>query len=349
MSEPLLTVKNLRVEFSAARDPMSSEVFAAIDDVSFDIGAGETLGLVGESGSGKSTLARAILRLIPAARGQVLWRGRNLLTMGARELRCERRNLQLVFQDPLASLDPRMRIGEILGEPLEIFEPSSSAPDRRVRIERMLEKVGLSAQFAQRYPHEFSGGQCQRIAIARAMMPGPKVLICDEAVSSLDVSIQGQIVNLLQDLQRELGMGMLFISHNLAVVRHISRRVLVLFGGSAVELAPRDSLFAAPAHPYTRVLLSAVPGLHSQPRAAPLAELQSADATPAERISTGCVFARRCVHRAAECLVLPPRLEQVADQHWVACHRWRQLGAVPPTPAAPPPEPQRSVPPAPNS
>ncbi|HMD73381.1 MAG TPA: oligopeptide/dipeptide ABC transporter ATP-binding protein [Steroidobacteraceae bacterium] len=342
MSEPLLEVKNLRVEFAAARDPLSAEVFAAIDDVSFEIGAGETLGLVGESGSGKSTLARAILRLIPAARGQVLWRGRNLLTMGAQELRSERRNLQLVFQDPLASLDPRMRIGEILGEPLEIFEPSLSATDRQIRIERMLGKVGLAAEFARRFPHEFSGGQCQRIAIARAMMPGPRILICDEAVSSLDVSIQGQIVNLLGDLQRELGMGMLFISHNLGVVRHISRRVLVLFGGSAVELAPRERLFAAAAHPYTRALLAATPGAHPQPLAAP-AELLAAEAAPAEQTSGGCVFFDRCIHRAGECRISAPRLEQIAELHFVACHRWRQLPAVAPS------EPQRQAPPSRNS
>ncbi len=282
MSEALLAVKNLRVEFSAAREPFSPQVFAAVDDVSFEIGAGETLGLVGESGSGKSTLARAILRLVPAARGEVLWRGRNLLTMGSRELRAERRNLQMVFQDPLASLDPRMRIRDILAEPLAIFSPSMSARERRDRVERMLERVGLAGDFAQRYPHEFSGGQCQRIAIARAMMPGPKILICDEAVSSLDVSIQGQIVNLLHDLQRELGMGMLFISHNLGVVRHVSRRVLVLFGGSAVELAPRDRLFAAPAHPYTRALLAAVQGMHS-PQAAASGELLAAKPRPPSR------------------------------------------------------------------
>jgi oligopeptide transport system ATP-binding protein len=329
MSDALLAVKNLRVEFSAAREPFSPQVFAAIDDVSFEIGAGETLGLVGESGSGKSTLARAILRLVPSTRGEVLWRGRNLLTMGARELRAERRHLQMVFQDPLASLDPRMRIRDILAESLAIFSPSMSAPQRHERVLRMLERVGLAGEFAQRYAHEFSGGQCQRIAIARAMMPGPKILICDEAVSSLDVSIQGQIVNLLHDLQREHGMGMLFISHNLGVVRHVSRRVLVLFGGSAVELAPRDRLFASPAHPYTRALLAAVPGLQTAQPAATGDLLASEQAAPAGGAASGCIFASRCVHRAAECLVAPPRLEQVAEQHWVACHRWRQLPSAP--------------------
>ncbi len=327
MSEPLLRVRNLRVEFPAGHGPFSPEVFAAIDDVSFEIAASETLGLVGESGSGKSTLARAMLRLVPAARGEVLWRGRNLLAMGAQELRGERRNLQMVFQDPLASLDPRMRIHEILAEPLAIFEPSSSARERQIRVERMLERVGLAAEFAQRYPREFSGGQCQRIAIARAMMPGPKILICDEVVSSLDVSIQGQIVNLLQDLQLELGMGMLFISHNLGVVRHISRRVLVLYAGSAVELAPRDQLFASPAHPYTRDLLAAVPGLRAPPPLQVPRERMGGEAAPAEGVSGGCVFSGRCSYARAECLNSPPRLERISEQHWVACHRWRQLQA----------------------
>lgn len=330
MSEPLLRVKNLRVEFSSARKLLAPEAFAAIDDVSFDIEAGETLGLVGESGSGKSTLARALLRLIPAVRGEVRWCGRDLLAMGARELRNERRNLQLVFQDPLSSLDPRMRIGEILAEPLRIFEPSLNERERQARIDRILERVGLVGSLGDRYAREFSGGQCQRIAIARAMMPGPKILICDEAVSSLDVSIQGQIVNLLRDLQLELGMAMLFISHNLGVVRHISHRVLVLYGGRAVEIAPCERLFAAPAHPYTRALLAAVPALlplRSSAAADPLA----GEAPRLDEVSKGCVFSSRCAYAAAECLTTRPILEQISEQHWVACHRWRQLSA--PTPA----------------
>lgn len=250
VSGSLLEVRGLRVELGG---------HVVLHDIGFEISPGEILGLVGESGSGKSTLARALLRLIPAARGTVLWRGTNLLTCPSGELRRRRRELQIIFQDPLASLDPRMSVGEILAEPLQIFEPALSARERRGCIAAMLARVGLAAEAAQRYPHEFSGGQCQRIGIARAMLLEPKLLVCDEPVSSLDVSIQGQIVNLLSDLQRELGTAMLFISHNLAVVRHLSRRVMVMQAGRIVEVADRDALFAAPAHPYTKALLEAVP------------------------------------------------------------------------------------------
>jgi len=253
MTQPrqsLLEVRGLRVEFEGR---------AAVDDVSFDIAPGEVLGLVGESGSGKSTLARALLRLVPAARGTVSFRGTDLLRCTGRVLRRRRRDLQIVFQDPLASLDPRMTVGEILAEPLAIFEPALGKRERRARIAAMLERVGLAPQAATRYPHEFSGGQCQRIGIARAMMQRPELLVCDEPVSSLDMSIQGQIVNLLSDLQRDLGTAMLFISHNLAVVRHLSQRVMVMYAGRIVEIAGASELFAAPVHPYTRALLAAVP------------------------------------------------------------------------------------------
>ncbi|HEY3851075.1 MAG TPA: ATP-binding cassette domain-containing protein [Steroidobacteraceae bacterium] len=250
MSEPLLDVRGLGVDFRGVR---------ALGEVSFEIRAGETLGLVGESGSGKSTLARALLRLIPASRGQILWRGVDLLRCDAAALRSRRRDLQIVFQDPVASLDPRMTAADTLAEPLRIFEPHIAAGGRRMRIARMLERVGLAKSMLGRYPHELSGGQCQRIGIARAMMLDPKLLVCDEPVSSLDVSIQGQIVNLLIDLQRELGTAMLFISHNLAVVRHISHRVVVIQEGNVIESGTCDALFAAPVHPHTRALLAAVP------------------------------------------------------------------------------------------
>jgi oligopeptide transport system ATP-binding protein len=256
--EPLLRVSQLSVNFDG---------HAAVRDVSFDLFAGETLGLVGESGSGKSTLARAILRLVVAAHGSVFWRGEDLLACDAAALRARRRDLQIIFQDPLASLNPRMSVGETIAEPLRIFEPALSTSARQTRVEQMLERVGLSAAMARRYPHEFSGGQCQRIGIARAMILGPKLLICDEPVSSLDVSIQGQIVNLLLDLQRDAGTAMLFISHNLAVVRHLSHRIMVMYSGSIVEAASRDDLFRAPVHPYTRALLAAVPSI--PPVAAP--------------------------------------------------------------------------------
>jgi ABC-type glutathione transport system ATPase component len=246
----LLEVRGLGVDFRG---------FRALGEVSFEIGAGETLGLVGESGSGKTTLARALLRLIPASRGAVVWQGIDLLRCGAEALRRQRRDLQIVFQAPAASLDPRMTVAQALAEPLRVFEPGVPAPGRRIRITRMLERVGLSNALLGRYPSELSGGQCQRIAIARSMMLQPKLLVCDEPVSSLDVSMQGQIVNLLIDLQHELGTAMLFISHNLAVVRHISHRVMVMRRGDVVETAACDTLFAAPAHSYTQALLAAVP------------------------------------------------------------------------------------------
>lgn len=257
MTAPLLRVSDLRVEFASERGLSTRRRIVAVQDVSFDLYAGETLGLVGESGSGKSTLARAILGLVPTAAGSVLWRGENLLALGAAALRARRRDLQIVFQDPLASLDPRMTVGDILAEPLRIFEPRIPRLAREERVHRMLGRVGLEPSMSGHYPHEFSGGQCQRIGIARAMMSAPQLLVCDEPVSSLDVSIQGQIVNLLQDLQDETGMAMLFITHNLAVVRHVGHRVLVMYRGRLVEAATREDLFAAPAHPYTRELLAA--------------------------------------------------------------------------------------------
>jgi len=250
MSEPLLDVRGLGVDYRGVR---------ALGDVSFEIRTGETVGLVGESGSGKSTLARALLRLIPVSRGQVLWQGSDVLQWDTSTLRNHRRDMQIVFQDPVASLNPRMTVAGTLAEPLRVFERHLSGPEQRLRIARMLERVGLDESMLGRYPHELSGGQCQRIGIARAMMLHPKLLVCDEPVSSLDVSIQGQIVNLLADLQREFETAMLFISHNLAVVRHISHRVVVIHDGNVIESGTCDALFAAPVHPYTRALLAAVP------------------------------------------------------------------------------------------
>ena len=307
----LLRVQGLRVRFDR---------FVALDDVSFELREGETLGLVGESGSGKSTLARAVLRLIPAE-GQVLWRGTNLATCSPSRMRALRRDLQPVFQDPLASLNPRMRVGDAIAEPLEIFEPQLAAGARAARVGEMLERVGLSATMMRRYPHEFSGGQCQRIGIARAMVLRPKLLVCDEPVSSLDVSMQGQIVNLLADLQRELGTAILFISHNLAVVRHLSHRVLVMYRGRLVESADNESLFGSPTHPYTRALLAAVP---DPSQASAGRALAADDASAAPRVG-GCPFRGRCVHAAPDCSFRTPELQTVRPHHTVACHRWREV------------------------
>jgi oligopeptide transport system ATP-binding protein len=326
----LLRVADLRVEFGAR---------TALSDVTFELFAGETLGLVGESGSGKSTLARAILRLVAPSKGSVVWRGRDLLACEPAALRALRRDLQIVFQDPLASLNPRMTVGETIAEPLRIFEPGLDAPARRARVGGMLERVGLAAGMIGRYPHEFSGGQCQRIGIARAMILGPKLLICDEPVSSLDVSIQGQIVNLLLDLQRDVGTAMLFISHNLAVVRHLSHRILVMYSGRLVEIAARDALFAAPVHPYTRALLAAVPApppardgtpgpLRAPPMDAPPIPIEPSAPLP----EAGCAFRDRCRYAVAVCGTTVPPLEAVAAGHWVACHR---SGEFTPSPLRP--------------
>ncbi|HEX3913529.1 MAG TPA: ABC transporter ATP-binding protein [Steroidobacteraceae bacterium] len=307
MSDPLLQVRNLTVDFGAQR---------VLSDVNFDLFRAETLGLVGESGSGKSTLARAILRLLRPAQGSVEFSGVNLLSSSARVLRAQRRNLQIVFQDPLASLNPRMRAGDAVAEPLKIFEPQSAPGARRRQVAAMLERVGLSADMAARYPHELSGGQCQRVAIARAMILQPALLICDEAVSSLDVSIQGQIVNLLLDLQAQTGMAMLFISHNLAVVRHLCSRVLVMYCGKLVEIADCDALFAAPLHPYTQALLAAVPRIDGTPGpAVPAAAEHSA------RAPSGCAFRYRCAFALPVCASQEPPLAQISGGHWAACHR----------------------------
>ena len=314
-SDPLLRVTDLRVQFG---------VHAALRDITFDLYAGETVGLVGESGSGKSTLARAILRLVRVSHGSVLWRGRDLLSCDSSALRPLRRDLQIVFQDPLASLNPRMTVGEAIAEPLRIFEAGLNAQERRGRVVSMLERVGLAADMISRYPHEFSGGQCQRIGIARAMILSPKLLVCDEPVSSLDVSIQGQIVNLLLDLQRDAGTAMLFISHNLAVVRHLSHRILVMYAGRLVEIAPRDALFAAPIHPYTRALLAAVPSRTPEPRPVQASPAPVA-ASSSQPVTTGCAFRDRCAYALAACATLVPPLEETAAGHWVACHRSREV------------------------
>jgi oligopeptide transport system ATP-binding protein len=320
MTEPLLRVTDLRVEYGA---------HAVLCDVTFDLFPGETLGLVGESGSGKSTLARAILRLVRARNGSVAWCGRELLSCDAVALRRLRRDLQIVFQDPLASLNPRMTIGDSIAEPLHIFEPDLNARARKVRVGGMLERVGLAADMIDRYPHEFSGGQCQRIGIARAMILGPKLLICDEPVSSLDVSIQGQIVNLLLDLQRDAGTAMLFISHNLAVVRHLSHRILVMYSGRLVEIAPRDALFATPVHPYTRALLAAVPSPAPVRDAAAMPLFVEPSriepSASALTLDSGCAYRDRCAYALAVCTTTVPSLDDVAAGHSVACHRSREL------------------------
>ena len=307
----MLEARKLCVRFGA---------HTVLRDINFELQAGETVGLVGESGSGKSTLARALLRLVKAASGSIFWRGQDLLSCQPAALRRLRRDLQIVFQDPLASLNPRMSVGESVAEPLKIFEPSWNARARQARVEAMLERVGLEAGMSGRYPQELSGGQCQRVGIARAMVLNPALLVCDEPVSSLDVSVQGQIVNLLLDLQRDEGMAMLFISHNLAVVRHLSHRVLVMYAGTLVETAARDALFAAPIHPYTRALLASVP----PPPGAHGAKLPALTAPAAEAVlheDAGCAFRSRCAFAIRICAETVPLPQEAAPGHFSACHR----------------------------
>ncbi|MFU8877100.1 MAG: ABC transporter ATP-binding protein, partial [Wenzhouxiangellaceae bacterium] len=263
MRPPILSVENLSVNF---RVDMSDRLFRhdyrtvrAVDRVGFELTAGETLGIVGESGCGKSTLARAILGLVKPTSGRVCWLGENLSVMDEAQLRDKRRQLQMIFQDPFGSLDPRMNVGQIVGEPLKNFYPSMSRMQVNERVSGMLKMVGLSPELINRYPHEFSGGQAQRIGIARALVINPRLVVCDEPVSALDVSVQAQIINLLKDLQKKLQLSLIFIAHDLSVVRHVSDRVLVMYLGRIMEIAERERIYATPAHPYTRALIDSVP------------------------------------------------------------------------------------------
>lgn len=260
---PLLEVKDLRVWFPVLGGLMRRKVddIKAVDGVSFSVEPGQTVGLVGESGSGKTTVGRALLKLIKATSGQVFFDGRDILPMGERDFRPLRSEMQMIFQDPFGSLNPRLTCGDIIGESLEVHFKSMSRPDRATRVAELLQQVGLKPEMAGRYPHEFSGGQRQRIGIARALAVKPRFIVCDEPVSALDVSVQGQIVNLLKDLQQELGISYLFIAHDLAVVEHISDFVLVMHHGRIVEAAPASEIYANPQHEYTRTLLAAVPQL----------------------------------------------------------------------------------------
>ena len=300
----------------------------ALHDVSLELRPGEALGVVGESGSGKSTLVRAALQLIRPGAGRVTWMGRELSALPARELKLLRRDLQIVFQDPLASLDPRMTIGRIVAEPLEIHEPGLAAEARQRRVAQMLARVGLEAGLAMRYPHELSGGQCQRVGIARAMITGPRLLVCDEPVSALDVSVQAQILDLLASLKSEHGMSILLVSHNLAVVRRLCDRVLVLYRGRMMELADADALFSRPLHPYTRELLDAVPVVDPdvQPQRLALARRREAPELRGEHDSPqGCVFRARCPHAISQCAARVPVWEAGSGGSWVACHRFREV------------------------
>ncbi len=327
MTAPILSVRDLKVHFPVRTGGVivgRYQNLRAVDGVSFDLAPGETLGIVGESGCGKTTLGRAVLQLLPATSGTVTWLGREMTGLDAAAVKAAREDMQIVFQDPLASLDPRMTAGDIVAEPLRNYHPELSRADVARRVAGLMEQVGLLPGMVNRYPHEFSGGQCQRIGIARAMILKPKLVICDEPVSALDVSVRAQVINLLKDLQKTFGLSMLFISHDLAVVRHISDRVLVLYLGKVMELATRDSLYRAPRHPYTRALMSAVPIPDPvQERAKPRIIL-SGDLPSPLNPPSGCVFRTRCPKATAVCAETEPARESPSPGHDVWCHHWRE-------------------------
>jgi oligopeptide/dipeptide ABC transporter ATP-binding protein len=316
---PLLSVRHLTKHYPVRKGVFSrvSGYVHAVDDVSFSIGPGETLGLVGESGCGKSTTGKAILKLTDATAGSIEWRGQPLTNLGAREMRPIRRELQAVFQDPYASLNPRMRAIDVVAEPIRNFE-RATLPEIRERVAELFAKVGLRADQMVKYPYEFSGGQRQRLGIARALAPNPKLIVCDEPVSALDVSVQAQVINLLMDLQDELGLSYLFIAHDLAVVEHISHRVAVMYLGRIVELTDKRSLFSAPQHPYTEALLAAVPvpdPTFKRSRAIVAGDVPSPIAPP-----PGCRFHTRCPYAFDRCRIEEPVMREVRPRHFAACH-----------------------------
>ncbi|MBB3423722.1 oligopeptide transport system ATP-binding protein [Rhizobium sp. BK312] len=320
--QTLLKVEHLTTEFelpskSLFKPPL---ILTAVNDVSFELKTGRTLGIVGESGCGKSTLGRSILRLIKAQKGRILWQGSNLLDLTEEEMRAARRDMQIIFQDPIASLDPRMTVGDIIAEPLTVFEPKLSRAQRQDRVREIMAAVGLVPEMINRYPHEFSGGQAQRIGIARAVITRPKLIICDEPVSALDVSIQGQVITLLRRLRKEFGLTLIFISHDLSVVRLISDDVLVLYLGKVVEAGEAATVFDHPAHPYTQALFSAAP--IPDPKLARGRERIRLQGDPPSPLNPppGCVFSPRCWKATDICRTKMPPTEHVRPGQTAACY-----------------------------
>ena len=332
-TEPLLQLSDLVKHYPVRKGLFSRMTGAvrAVDGVDLTLEAGQTLGIVGESGCGKSTLGRLVLRLIEPTQGQVVFAGTDLGGLAPAALRAQRRQMQIIFQDPYSSLNPRMTVGQILAEPLRLHGLHGGRHTQRVA--ELLQTVGLAPEHAGRYPHEFSGGQRQRIGIARALAVEPKLIVCDEAVSALDVSVQAQVVNLLQDLQQRLGLAYIFIAHDLAVVKHIASHIAVMYLGRVVEYATKEALFAAPRHPYTQALLSAIP--LPEPGSQRQRILLSGDVPSPANPPPGCPFHTRCRHAQSRCSREPPPLTG-PDQHTVACHFWRDIEPPPPMASSPP-------------
>jgi oligopeptide transport system ATP-binding protein len=317
----LLEVTDLKKYFPVKKGVLFSKIVGnvkAVDGINFSIKKGETLGLVGESGCGKSTVGRLILRLIDETEGKIVFNGKNILDLSLKEMNRIRKEMQVIFQDPYASLNPRMTVGDIIGEPIDIHHLASGKKERTAKIKELLNKVGLSSYYINRYPHEFSGGQRQRVGIARAFAVNPKFIIADEPVSALDVSIQGQIINLLSDLQREMGLTYLFISHDLSVVKHISNRVGVMYLGKLMELATSEELYENPLHPYSMALLSAIPV--ADPEGENKRILLEGDVPSPINIPSGCRFRTRCWLAEDICTEKEPDFVELRKDHYVACH-----------------------------